>query len=266
MFFQIPLVIILSLVCFSNSLVTNYIPAIGRDLINPADIPRAALPTYSNQLDALQFSKAISYEVPEEVFNITFSKYYLNNIVALSTSNTFGAVSHYNNLISLYNDANNIAFAILNNTIGNINTITKYTNYDPSKFDTISTSINNLKSSIDTIKQSATSLASAMNSTKNSLLPSTPNAATVQVVKDNYDLAIKSVILISNRFNLIKNELSDILSLMPTCKEEVEFYVDSLTSDEDYMGNMNSYMKLIFIYANSLYSRSLLFTRLKELF
>ncbi|KAM9977238.1 hypothetical protein ACTFIR_011097 [Dictyostelium discoideum] len=265
MFFQIPLIIILSLVCFSNSLVSNYIPAIGRDLINPADIPRAALPTYSNQLDVLQFSKAISYEFQGDVFNITFSKYYLNNIVALSTSNTFGAVSHYNNLISLYNEVNNISLVCLNNTIGYINTITKYTNYDTSKFDTISTSINNLKSSIDLVKQSATSLASAMNSTKNSLSPNTPNAATVQVVKDNYDLAIKSVILISNRFNLIKDELSGILSLMPTCKEEVELYVE-FTTDEYYMGNMNSYLKLIFKNANTLYSRSLLFTRLKELF
>ncbi|KAM9990752.1 hypothetical protein ACTFIY_006779 [Dictyostelium cf. discoideum] len=266
MFFQILLIFIFSLVCFSNSLVSNYVPAIGRDLINPADIPRAALPTYSNQLEVLQFSKAMTYEVLGDVFNITFSKYYLNNIVALSTSHTFGAVPHYNSLISLYNDVNSISFAILNNTIGYINTITKYTNYDTSKFDIISTSINNLKSNIDTIKQSATSLASAMNSTKNSLSPSTLNAATVQVVKDNYDIAIKSVNLISNRLNIIKNELNSILSLMPTCKEEVQFYVDSLTADEDYMGNMNSYMKLIFIYANTIYSRSLLFTRLKELF
>ncbi|KAN0000856.1 hypothetical protein ACTFIZ_001309 [Dictyostelium cf. discoideum] len=266
MFFQIPLIIVFSLVCFANSLVSNFLPAIGRDLIYPSDIPRAALPTYSNQIDALQFSKAMSYEVPGEVFNITFSKYYLNNIVALSTSNTFGALSHYNSLISLYNNVNNISLVCLNNTIGYINTITKYTNFDASKFDKISTSINNLKSSIDSIKQSATSLASSMNSTKNSLSPNTPNTATVQVVKDNYELAIKSVILISNRLNLIKDELSSILSIMPTCKEELEIYVDSLTTDEDYMGNMNSYMKLIFKYANTLYSRSLLFTRLKELF
>ncbi|KAN0000859.1 hypothetical protein ACTFIZ_001315 [Dictyostelium cf. discoideum] len=266
MYFQISLIIIFSLFCGSNSLVSNYVPVIGRDLITPADIPRAALLTYTNQNDILSFSKSILNESPGDVFNITFSKYYLNNIVALSTSNTFGALSHYNSLISLFNDFNSIALVGLNNTVGYFNTISKYTDLDTTKFDSISMSINNLKSRVDSTKQLAITLASSMNTTKNSLSPSTPNAETVQVVKDNYDLAIRSVLSSVDRLNLIKSPLNDMSSIMSTFKDEVSFYVDFLTTDDEYMANMNTYIKRFLLYSNTLYSRSLLFSRLKELF
>ncbi|KAN0042048.1 hypothetical protein ACTFIV_004607 [Dictyostelium citrinum] len=265
MYIQISFIIIFSFICISNSLVSNYIPVIGRDLINPADIPRAALPTYIVQNDALIFAKSLVGESSGDAFNITFCKYYLNNIIALSTSDSYGGLPHYSSLLSLYNDVNNIAHLSLNNSINYINTVSKYNNFDSSKFDSISSSINNLKSSIDSIKQSATLLATAMNSTKNSL-SSTSNTAMVQIVKDNYDLVIKSVLSIANRLNTMKTPLNDMLTIMTQMKEEVSFYVDFLTTDSEYMDNMNSYMNLLFIYSNNLYSKSFLFTRLKEFF
>ncbi|KAN0039935.1 hypothetical protein ACTA71_011817 [Dictyostelium dimigraforme] len=266
MHIKISLIIILSIISFSQSLVSNYVPIIGRDLNNPADITRAALTTYLNANDALSYSKGFIYEIPGDVFNITFSKFYLNNIISLSASDTFGALSHYNSLIGLYNNLNNISLVGLNNTIIYINTISKFANLDATKFDPITASINNLKSSIDSIMQSTTIFATAMNTTKNSLSPSTPNVATVQVVKDNYDLVIKSVLSIFNHLDSMKYPLNNMLSLMPTCKEEVEFYLDSLTSDDDYMANMKSYMTTFLKFSNILYERSLLFTKLKEFF
>ncbi|KAN0000860.1 hypothetical protein ACTFIZ_001317 [Dictyostelium cf. discoideum] len=234
MYIQICLIIIFSLFCGSNSLVSNYVPVIGRDLITPAYIPHAALLTYKYQNDILSFSKTIL------------------------------ALSHYNSLISLYNDLNIIALVSLNNSVSYINTISKYTDLDTTKFDSISMSINNLNSRIDSIKQVATTLASSMTTTKNSLSPSTPNAETVQIVKDNYDLAIRSVLSFVGRLNLIKSPLNDMSSIMYNFKEEVSFYVDFLTNDEECMANMNYMMKFFFLYSNTLYSRSLLFSRLKE--
>ncbi|KAN0012291.1 hypothetical protein ACTFIU_007589 [Dictyostelium citrinum] len=265
MYIQISLIIIFSLICGSNSLVSNYVPVIGRDLINPADITRAALPTYTNQNDALLFAKNIVGEIAGDVYNITFSKYYLNNIIALSTSDSFGGLPHYSSLLTLYNDVYNIAHLSLNNSINCINIVSKFNNFDTSKFDSISSSINNLKSSIDSIKQSATLLATAMNTTKNSL-SSSSNTAMVEIVKDNYDLVIKSVLSIADRLNIMKAPLNDMISIMSLMKEEVTFYVDFLTTDSDYMGNMNTYMKNLLKYSNTLYNKSFLFTRLKELF
>ncbi|KAN0029945.1 hypothetical protein ACTA71_008085 [Dictyostelium dimigraforme] len=255
-----------SLFYVSSSLISNYVPVIGSDLLTPADITRASLLTYDDQTGAMAFAKSIPLESPSDVFNITFSKYYLNNIIALSNNNLFGALSHYNSLISLYNNVNNLALVGLNNTVGHINTLSKFTNLDTSKFQLISSSINNYISNINSIQTTAESFATLMNNTKNSLSPNSPNAATVQIVKDNYDLVIKSVLSIVSHLNSLKTPLSDMENLVSTFQNEVFLYTQFLLADEDYMSHMKTLMKTFLFYSNTLYSRSLLLSRLKDLF
>ncbi|KAN0025046.1 hypothetical protein ACTFIV_009458 [Dictyostelium citrinum] len=250
----------------SNSLVTNYIHVIGSELLSPADISRAALLSYEDQSTAMTFAKTIQTENPSEVYNITFSKYYLNNIISLSNNNLFGAVAHYNSLITLYNNANNLSLVCLNNTVGYINTLSKFTIMDTSKFQTISSSINNLKTNIDSIQLLAESLATSMNNTKNSLTPNSPNSATYQIVKDNYEIVIKSVLSISSHLNIMKTPLTDIANLMTSFENEVNLYSQFVLTDADYMNHMNSLMKQILLKSNTLYSRSLLLSKLKEFF
>ncbi|KAK5580583.1 hypothetical protein RB653_000603 [Dictyostelium firmibasis] len=249
-----------------NNNISNYVPVIGRDLITPADIPRASLLTYSNQNSAMNFAKSLQIETPGDVFNITFSKYYLNNIVSLSNNNAFGAQAHYNSLVSLYNNVNNLSLLGLNNTVGYINIISKYTNFDTSKFDSITTSINNFKASINSILQSSIDLSNAMNSTKNSLSPNSPNTATAQIVRDNYDLAINSVLSIGTHLNNMKSPLDEMLNTVYSIKEEVNQYVDTLLTDQEYMDDMNTMMRSFLFSSTTFYSRSILFTRLKDFF
>ncbi|KAM9988492.1 hypothetical protein ACTFIZ_012226 [Dictyostelium cf. discoideum] len=257
--------ILISLLGFSNSLVTNYVPITGSNILTPADIPRASLLLY-DQASAYVFASSIQLETPSDVFNITFSKYFLNNIVALSNNNLFGASSHYDNLILFYNNASNMGIVSLNNTVGYINTLSKFTSMDTSRFNTISTSIINLISNIESVTNLAQTLATSMNNTKNSLSPNSPNAETYQVVVDNYNMVIKSVLSVSSHLNNLKIPLTEISNFMPNFVNEVNLYSQYISTDTLYMNHMNNLMTGVLLRSNTLYSRSLLLSRLKESF
>ncbi|KAM9969311.1 hypothetical protein ACTFIR_001140 [Dictyostelium discoideum] len=260
------LIFLISLFSFSNSLISNYVPITGSSIMTPADFSRASLLLNDDQTSILVLASTIQVENPSDVFNITFSKYFLNNIIALSNNDLFGASSHYQNLISLYNNVNNLAIVSLNNTVGYINTLSKFTNMDTSRFNTISSSINNLITNIDSVKQSAVTLATLMNNTKNSLSPNSPNVATFQVVFNNYELVIKSVLSVSSHLNNLKTPLYEIANLMPNFINEVNLYSEFILTDALYMSHMNVLIKKILLSSDTLYSRSLLLSRLKDLF
>ncbi|KAK5578439.1 hypothetical protein RB653_008110 [Dictyostelium firmibasis] len=266
MYKQISLLILFSLFYISHSLISDYTPIIGRDLLTPADITRASLLTYDDQNKALTFAKSIQIETPMDVFNITFSNFYLNNIISLSNNNAFGAQSHYNNLISLYNGVNNLSLIGLNNSINYINTISKFTNMDTSKFQKITTSINDFKSNITSMQQIANSLAVAINNTKNTLPVNSPNSEVYKIVIDNYQLVIGSIVSISTHLEDLKTPLTEINSYITGIQNEVDFYLQFISTDQEYMASMNSFIKLILYRSNTFYSRSLLLTRLKDFF
>ncbi|KAN0039942.1 hypothetical protein ACTA71_011824 [Dictyostelium dimigraforme] len=250
-FVLLPLIFILISICFSNSTITNYVPIIGRDLNCTEDIPRASLLTITNQAYAMN----VKLETYDEIFNFTFSKFYLNNIVSLGISDSPAALINYNNFTNIIKNLTFESQTGLNNTFNFINTLSKFTNLDSLKCTTISNSIGLMLTKIKSIQNVTVSLNNNIKNINSSN----------KVVMDNYQLVITSLNFVDNRITNIITTLNSMKQNLNDFQNELEYY--SIVGDDvDHMTTMNSIIKSFLNNSFMYYNYSILFSRFIDLY
>ncbi|KAN0012276.1 hypothetical protein ACTFIU_007574 [Dictyostelium citrinum] len=253
-FFKI--IIIFSFFCFSNCIITDYVFSIGHDLNSPIDIPRVALPTFSNPLN-----ENINQQ-PDRVYNVTLSRFYLNNIVSLSTNNQFGALAHYNDLNALFIKMNNITKVNLNKAYGHINTIGKFSTLNGVTITQTKDYWINTQSNFDTLQFTITSLINSIEQTKNNLPVNSPNADIYNVVLNNYVISINGLKSLNSTFQDIKTGFDYTISSLTLMSLSNQQYVNSPATESTYIYDLNSGMKSLLQSLNNFYLKSFLLSRL----
>ncbi|KAK5580599.1 hypothetical protein RB653_000621 [Dictyostelium firmibasis] len=244
-----------TLLCISNSQVVDYSLAIGRDLNSPADIPRATFSSI-NQMNQ------ITDEFKDDVYNITLSKYYLNSIVSLSTNNSFGAISHYNSLVNLFSNINNLTKINLIQAYNDINNLKKFTTNDQNVYIQAYTYWNNTQSNIESLRTTINGLKTAIELTKNNMLVNVPNVDTYKVVVNDYMMVLSALSSLNTRFNKIQLTIDTIKSSIFFFKQSYTYYVANLITQQEYMTSMNNAMLSLLTSLNEFYSRTFLISRL----
>ncbi|EAL64733.1 hypothetical protein DDB_G0285791 [Dictyostelium discoideum AX4] len=230
----------------SNSTITNYVLLIGRDLNCTEDIPRASLLTITNQAYAMN----IKFETNDEVFNFTFSKYYLNNLVSLGINESPIALFNYNNFTNLINNLTNESQFGLNNTFNYINTVSKFSNLDNLKLTTISNSVSQMLTKIKSIKNVTVALDNNIKSI---------NSPT-KVVMDSYQLVSSSLNFVNNRISNIITTLNSMKQNVNDFQNELDYY-SIIGDDDDHMTTMNDIMKSFLNNCFMYYNYSVFFSR-----
>ncbi|KAN0000875.1 hypothetical protein ACTFIZ_001304 [Dictyostelium cf. discoideum] len=253
-FFKI--IIIFSFFSFSNCIITDFVFSIGHNLNSPIDIPRTAIPTFTNPL------KEVIDHSPANVYNITLSKFYLNNIVSLSTNNQFGALTHYNNLKDLFIKMNNITKVNLNQAYIHINTIGKFSTLNQITIIQTREYWLNAQSNFDNLQNTITSLIVSIEQTKNNLLVNSPNANIYNVVLNNYEISINGLKSLNTTFQNIKTGFDFIISPLGVVLQlNKDYYLNNL-NEQTYTLNLNTRMKELLENFNNFYLQSFLLSRL----
>ncbi|KAK5580598.1 hypothetical protein RB653_000620 [Dictyostelium firmibasis] len=235
---SLPLIFILILISllfkFSNSTISNYTPLIGRDLNCSDDIIRVSLLTMTNQAYAMN----IKLETSSEVYNFTFAKYFLNNIVSLPLNDSIVALVHYNNFSNLLKNLTNESQNSLNNTYVFINSLSKFTTLDTTKCQTISNSISQMITKFKNLQNISLSLNNNIKNTNSS----------TKAVMDNYELASYSLYFINNRLSNIITNLYYFKQNVDDFQNELDYY-SIIGDDVDHMSTMTTIMKSLLNYS-----------------
>ncbi|KAM9990756.1 hypothetical protein ACTFIY_006784 [Dictyostelium cf. discoideum] len=253
-FFKI--ILIFSLFNFSNCLITDYVFSIGRNLNSPIDIPRTAVPTFSNPLnDTSGYTTA-------SVYNVALSRFYLNNIVSLSTNNQFGALTHYNNLNALFIKMNNMTKVNLNKAYNDINTMGKFSTLNELTIIQTREFWLNAQSNYHILQNTLTSLTISIEQTKNNLIVNSPNSNIYNVVLNNYDISISGLKSLNSTFQNIKIGLDITYSTFSLILQKNQAYNQNLLIEDSYISSINDAMKALLKSFNNFYLQSFLLSRL----
>ncbi|KAM9955799.1 hypothetical protein ACTFIW_002004 [Dictyostelium discoideum] len=253
-FFKI--IIIFSFFSFSNCIITDYVFSIGHNLTSPIDIPRAAVPTLVSPL-----TQVIGL-LSAEVYNTTLSRFYLNNIVSISTNNQFGALTHYNNLNALFIKMNNITKVNLNNAYIHINTIGKFSTLNQITIVQTRDYWLNAQSNFNILQNTISSLIISIEQTKNNLLVNSPNANIYNVVLNNYEISINGLKSLNTTFQKIKTGLDFTNSALSFILQGNIDYNTNYNDEESYKTIINIGMKELLKCFNNFYLESFLLSRL----
>ncbi|KAN0039957.1 hypothetical protein ACTA71_011839 [Dictyostelium dimigraforme] len=245
----------------STATLTDFSPNIGRDLVLPEDILRAAVITF-NQSYLLESSKSVLNET--SIFEIVTGKYYLNRISSLSTNDLFGSLSYYNSFISLFNEINFNSQEVFNSLVNCTNIFGKFTNTSKTKFSEPKKSFEYLSTKISQLISQSDSLKASIENTITTLPINIPNAATYGAVINNFSFVSKSLNNTSNTLNGAKGSLESIRKLLDNTINTLKTY--QLLGDDAYLVQMNASMKIFLIDSNSLYNNLFLFSILKDYF
>ncbi|KAN0012279.1 hypothetical protein ACTFIU_007577 [Dictyostelium citrinum] len=237
-------------------------PNIGRDLLLPEDIPRAAIISF-NHTYFLQNSRNTLNETL--IFEITLGKYYLNSITSLSTNDLFGSLSYYNKYVSLFNEINNSSKMVLKDLVKVINTLGKFTNTDTTKFYPFVTSIPNLVNNFVQLISNSSTLKNSIEISTANLSTNVPNSETFTVVYNNYKFVSKSLNCTIEILNRVKDYLNNVKLNLDRAKVISNEY--NFSNDEDtYLRGMNIEMINLLTISNLLYNDLFLFSILTDSF
>ncbi|KAN0039943.1 hypothetical protein ACTA71_011825 [Dictyostelium dimigraforme] len=254
--FFLKITLIFAIFCFVNSTITDYTFAIGHDLNSPIDIPRTSVPLLTSPL------QEELGQTSGGVYNATLSRFYLNNIVSLSSTNQFGAVAHYNNLNDLFIKMNNITKVNLNRAVSDINTLSKFSVLTSSVTNQTLKYWSNAQLNFENFQTLITQLTNSITQTKNNLVVNSPNSDIYNVVLRNYEITIQGLVYLNQTFDNIKGSFDITLSSIMIMDNSNKKYEANSKTDDLHQSDLITGMNNFLISLNTFYIKSYLLSRL----